>query len=170
MRIILETDRLILREWVTEDADAAFGIWGNAEVMRFVGQPFENVAAAHRALANAAAVQKECGFCLWAVTERSSGRIVGCCGFHAYEGSAVLELAYHFVPSSWGVGYATEAAAACVKYGFEELNATKIVAFTQAQNVASYRVLEKLGMKYQGLVRYQGAEEKMYELSRADEA
>jgi RimJ/RimL family protein N-acetyltransferase len=170
MGIIIETDRLILREWLPEDADAAFGIWGNAEVMRFVGQPFETVAAAREALVNAAAAQKECGFCLWAVAERTNGKIIGCCGFHAYEGRAVLELAYHLIPSSWGFGYATEAAAACVKYGFEALDATKIVAFTQPENLASFRVLEKLGMQYQGLVRYHGAEERMYALSRTREA
>jgi RimJ/RimL family protein N-acetyltransferase len=52
----------------------------------------------------------------------------------------------------------------------EHLDTTKIVAFTQPENIASYRVLEKLGMNYHGLVRYQGAEEKMYESSRTREA
>jgi RimJ/RimL family protein N-acetyltransferase len=171
MGIILETDRLILRTWaLEEDADAAFKIWGDAEVMRFVGTPFEGIEVARRALGNALAAQEKYGFCLWAAVEKSSGKVIGCCGFHPYQNGSALELAYHFIPSSWGHGYAAEAAAACVRYGFEELGRSKIVAFTHPDNAASGRVLEKIRMRYKGLVPYEGTEEKLYELERAGEA
>ena len=170
MGIILETDRLILRTWAYQDVDAAFRIWGDAEVMRFVGKPFESLEVAHTALGNAIAAQERYGFCLWAAVEKSSEKVIGCCGFHPYENGTALELAYHFIPSSWGRGYATESAAACVKYGFEGLNKPKIVAFAHPDNAASDRVLEKVGMRYKGLVPYEGTEEKLYELKRAGEA
>jgi RimJ/RimL family protein N-acetyltransferase len=170
MRIIFETNRLILRTWTLEDADDAFKIWGDGEVMRFVDKPFESVEVARRALGNAIAAQQKYGFCLWAAVEKSSKKVVGCCGFHPYECGAALELAYHFMPSSWGRGYATEAAAACVEYGFEQLNTAKIVAFTHPDNADSSRVLEKIGMIYKGLVPSENAEEKLYELSRMSEA
>jgi RimJ/RimL family protein N-acetyltransferase len=65
---------------------------------------------------------------------------------------------------------ATEAVSACVKYGVEKLNAPKIVAFTHPDNAASYRVLERIGMKYKGIVPYEGSGEKLYELSRRGQA
>ncbi len=170
MGIILETNRLILRTWGLEDAEAAFGIWGDAQVMRFIGKPFESVEVARRALGNAIAAQERYGFCLWAAVEKSGQKVIGCCGFHAYEEGSALELAYHFIPSSWGGGYATEAAAACVRYGFERLKTPKIVAFTRPGNAASDRVLEKVGMSYEGPVSYENVEEKLYQLKRTGEA
>lgn len=170
MGIILETNRLVLQTWTLDDAASAFKIWGDAKVMQFVGKPFESIEVAGRALGNAIAAQEKYGFCLWAAAEKSGEAIIGCCGFHPYGDGPALELAYHFIPSSWGRGYATEATAACVKYGFEKLNAPKIVAFTHPDNAASYRVLERIGMKYKGVVPYEGTEEKLYELSRTGEA
>jgi ribosomal-protein-alanine N-acetyltransferase len=164
MTLILETNRLMLRTWTLEDSEAALQIWGDAEVMRFVGKPFENIEMARRALENAITAQENQGVCLWAAVEKSSGRVVGCCGFHSFEDG--LELAYHFICAVWGRGYASEAAQACLDYGFERLNAAKIVAFTHPANTASSRVLEKIGMKYKGLVEIEGAKEKKYELTR----
>jgi [ribosomal protein S5]-alanine N-acetyltransferase len=164
MMLVLETDRLMLRTWMLDDSKAALQIWGNAKVMQYVGKPFENVEAARQALENAIAAQNKYGVCLWAVVEKRSGRVVGCCGFHPFEND--LELAYHFIPQVWGKGYATEAAQACLSYGFGKLNTAKIVAFTHPDNIPSYRVLEKLGMKYKGLVEIEGSEEKKYELNR----
>lgn len=169
MGIILETDRLILRTWQLDDAEAALRLWGDAEVMRFVGKPFAGIEVARRALGNAIAAQEKNGFCLWAAVEKSSMEVIGCCGFHLYEDGPELELAYHFIPSAWGRGYATEAASACVKYGSEVLGSPKIVAFTHPENAASYRVLEKIGMKYKGLVPYEDEEERLYELEPAGE-
>jgi ribosomal-protein-alanine N-acetyltransferase len=170
MGTILETKRLVLRTWTLDDDAAAFKIWGDAKVMQFVGKPFEGIEVARRALGNAVAAQEKYGFCLWAAVEKSSEAIIGCCGFHPYGDASALELAYHFIPSSWGRGYATEAATACVKYGFEKLEAPQIVAFTHPDNAASERVLERIDMKYKGLVPHEGSEEKLYELSRAGEA
>jgi RimJ/RimL family protein N-acetyltransferase len=163
MAFIIETNRLRLRTWTLRDAESAFEIWGNSDVMKFVGKPFASVEVAQRALQNAIVAQEKHGISLWAVVEKSSQTIVGCCGFHPYENG--LELAYHFVPSVWGNGYATEAARACLIYGFEKLSAVKIVAFTHLENIDSYRVLEKLGMKYKGVVDFDGEEERLYELN-----
>lgn len=162
MTLILETNRLVLRTWMLKDSEAALEIWGDAEVMQFVGKPFENIEVARRALENAIAAQDKHGFCLWAAVEKHSGRVVGCCGFHPFEND--LELAYHFIPQVWGKGYATEAAQACLEYGFGKLNATRIVAFTHPENIASFRVLERIGIKYKGIVEIEGAKEKKYEL------
>jgi len=170
MAFILETNRLLLRTWTLEDAEAAFQIWGDAEVMQFVGKPFESVDVAHRALQNAIAAQEKYGFCLWATVEKSTRKVVGCCGFHPFEDNSALELAYHFVQEVWRRGYATEAAEACLRYGIENLTASKVVAFVHPENLASYRVLEKAGMTYIGIVENDGIKEKQYELKLQGEA
>jgi ribosomal-protein-alanine N-acetyltransferase len=167
MTLILETKRLRLRTWTIDDAESAFELWGNSDVMKFVGKPFASVEVARRALQNAIVAQEKHGVSLWAVVEKSSRTVIGCCGFHPHETG--LELAYHFVPSTWGNGYATEASRACLKYGFEKLDAAKIVAFTHTENIGSYRVLEKLGMKYKGIVENEGEKERLYELNSEEQ-
>jgi RimJ/RimL family protein N-acetyltransferase len=97
------------------------------------------------------------------VVEKSSRKIVGCCGFHRVE--SALELAFHFIPQVWGKGYATEAAKACLEYGFEKLDAEKIIAFVHPENIASNRVLEKTGMKSKGLSEIDDTMENLYELN-----
>lgn len=166
MTLILETNRLVLRTWTLEDSEAALQIWGDADVMKFVGKPFEDIEVARRALKNAVAAQDKHGISLWAAVEKSSGRVVGCCGFHPFEND--LEIAYHFVPAVWGRGYATEAAQACLGYAFGKLETAKIIGFTHPENIASSRVLEKIGMKYKGLVEIEGAKERKYELNRTE--
>jgi [ribosomal protein S5]-alanine N-acetyltransferase len=164
MTVILETPRLVLRTWTAEDDAAdALEIWGDAEVMRFVGEPFADIEAARRALRRAVAAQEEHGVCIWPVVEKSGGKVVGCCGFHLHEGGPELELVYHFKRAEWGRGYATEAARACLRYGFERLKAPRVVATVLPENEASCRVLEKLGFRYKGVVQYEGVDEKFYE-------
>jgi RimJ/RimL family protein N-acetyltransferase len=163
MTIILVTNRLELRTWSLDDSEMAFLIWGDAEVMQFVSKPFETKAVARKALKNAIAAQNRYGVCLGAVVEKSSRKIVGCCGFHRVE--SALELAFHFIPQVWGKGYATEAAKACLEYGFEKLDAEKIIAFVHPENIASNRVLEKTGMKSKGLSEIDDTMENLYELN-----
>ena len=147
---IAETERLVLRTWTPDDAEAAFRIWGNQEVMRLTGsEPHDDLARTRRSLAAAERVQAETGMQLWAVVERQTGRVIGDCGFHAFE-QGQLELAYHLVPDAWGRGYATEAARAALAYARDHLGAERVLAFHFPDNVTSRRVLEKLGFSRAG--------------------
>jgi RimJ/RimL family protein N-acetyltransferase len=104
MGIILETNRLVLRTWALDDAASAFKIWGDAKVMQFVGKPFENLKVARRALGSAIATQEKYAFCLWAVVEKSGEAIIGCCGFHPYEGKFCIGTGlpfYSFILGAW---------------------------------------------------------------------
>jgi RimJ/RimL family protein N-acetyltransferase len=155
MSVVVETERLILRTWTLEDAPDALRIWGDPEVMRFVddGVPLAGVEEARAVLGRAIRAQEVLGHCLWCAVEKSSGRFVGCCGFHRFEGGPALELAYHLVPEAQGRGYATEAARGCLRFGFEVLAAPRIVALIHPRNDASRRVLEKAGFHETGVVR-----------------
>jgi RimJ/RimL family protein N-acetyltransferase len=164
MAIILETERLILRTWLLNDLKDFFEIYGHPEVWRNIDPKgiFQSEDAARRALRRGIAYQEEHGICHWATVEKRMGKVIGACGFNLFDGGPELELAYHFAPAYWGRGYATEAAGACLRYAFEELNAPQVVASIKADNVASGRVLEKIGFIRQGSERINSSDEIFY--------
>ena len=86
----------------------------------------------------------------WAVRERATGEVIGDCTLFFAEEHGAWELAYGFRRDRWGRGYATEAGAACLRHGFEELGLDRVVADVDPANPASVRVLEKLGFRRVG--------------------
>lgn len=149
---ILETERLILRTWECEDVDVIFEICSDPQVMLHIGdgKPFEKIADAEKFLDWTFSNQKTHGFSRYAVVERASGKIIGSCGF-ALLNNGEIELGYLFGKDFWGKGFATEAANACVKYGFEKLGFTKLVALTDIDHAETHRVLEKIGFTRRGI-------------------
>jgi RimJ/RimL family protein N-acetyltransferase len=158
MNIILETERLVLREWTLGDAQALFEICCDAEVMLYIGtgKPYKTVDEAEKFLRWAVVYQKENGFCRWAVVEKASGKIVGSCGYAYTHEMPEPELGYLFERAVWGKGFATEAARACLNYGFEKLGFREIIAITDLENTASQRVLEKIGFAQRGVEKIDG--------------
>lgn len=157
MSIILETKRLVLREWSLDDGEVLREILGDADVMKFIGggKPF-SFEQTNDFLNWAVSFQKENGFCRWAVVEKKNGEIIGSCGFAFPHQTEEVELGYLFSRKFWGKGFATEAAGACLRYGFEKLKFTEVIALTDEENVASRRVLEKIGFVSQGIKQYNG--------------
>lgn len=155
MNIIFETKRLVLREWSPDDNEVLSEILADPEVMKFIGggKPF-SVEQTNEFLNWARNFQKERGFCRWAVIEKENGEIIGSCGFAFPHQTEEVELGYLFTRRSWGKGFATEAAGACLHYGFEKLKFPEVIALTDEENVASRRVLEKIGFVSQGVKQY----------------
>jgi ribosomal-protein-alanine N-acetyltransferase len=164
MAIVVETERLILRTWLLNDLKDFFDIYGDAEVWRLSDPKavFKSEDEARRALRREIAYQEEHGVCRWATVEKSKGRVIGACGFNLLEAGPELELVFHFARLYWGRGYATEAAGACLRHAFRELNAPAVVALTAPQNLAARRVLEKTGFVYQGVRHHREREEAFY--------
>jgi [ribosomal protein S5]-alanine N-acetyltransferase len=163
MTKILETDRLILQTWTLADVEALFEIMSDAEVARYIGdgKPFSREKVLEF-LNWAENYQRENGFCRWKVIEKSSGEIVGSCGFARPHGISEVELGYLFAKKHWGRGFATEAARAALAYGFEKLNFAEIIAMTDLENFASQKVLEKIGFTRRGVEIFQGEETLVY--------
>jgi ribosomal-protein-alanine N-acetyltransferase len=127
-------------------------VFGDAEVMRFVGESRRPLDAAAVA-ASQAVVQEHWrthGFGPLAVVERAGGRVVGEAGLQVLEDGPDVELTYTFARADWGRGYATEAARAVLRWAFAVLRLPRIVAVARPQNAASLRVMEKAGMLRQG--------------------
>ncbi len=105
---------------------------------------------------------------MWAVVVKDSGHVIGYCGLIFLEGTTEVELAYGLAKSSWGKGFATEAARASLRFGFEELKLNRVVAVVNPQNIPSQRVLEKLGMKYTKDAHHYDADLMYYEIPKQD--
>ena len=91
------------------------------------------------------------GFGFWGVRERGGEKLIGFGGFRFVEPGRDVEILYGIDSTLWGRGYATEAAHALLDWAFRETGLTRIFAGADAPNLASCRVLEKLGMRYDGV-------------------
>lgn len=164
MTKILETERLILRAWTHDDAQRLFEICGDAEVMKYIGtrKPYKTIEQAREFLIWATDYQAENNFCRWAVLEKTSGEILGSCGFARPHGTVEIELGYLFDRKFWGKGFATEAAKNCLNYGFDELGFDEVIAITDLENVASQKVLEKIGFVQRGIEKIDDEDNLIY--------
>jgi ribosomal-protein-alanine N-acetyltransferase len=168
MNVILETDRLVLREYTADDAPAFFQLNSDPEVMRYVpDEPMKSVDQAREILVTRPlADYRQRGYGRWACILKSNGEHIGFCGLKFLQEIGGVDLGFRFTPSNWGKGLAIEAACASVKYGFGGLNLDQIVGLADAENRGSIRVLEKVGMQFTGLVRLFGREMRRYAIQR----
>jgi [ribosomal protein S5]-alanine N-acetyltransferase len=164
MTKLFETNRLTLRTWELADASRMFEICSDAEVMKNIGsgKPYKTLAEAEEFLTWADDYQTINGFCRWAVLEKTSGEIIGSCGFAVLEESNEIDFGYLFARDCWGKGFATEAARECVRFGFKKLNFREIIAITELDNFASQNVLEKIGFKKRGIEILENEEALVY--------
>ena len=164
MKVILETDRLLLREYVEEDAEAFFKLNTDPEVLRFVpDKQLTNVEQARQILIDhpIADYQKQ-GFGRGACILKSTGGNIGFAGLKYLEELGEVDVAYRLMPAYWGQGLATEVALASVRYGFAELGLKQIIGLVMPKNIASVRVLEKTGLRYAETVTFWGHEFSKY--------
>jgi [ribosomal protein S5]-alanine N-acetyltransferase len=150
---IFETERLSIRPWnLDTDLEAAFEIYRDPEVVRFVGmEPDASVEITRQRIEEylATAEDEE----LWgAVIEKMSGHVIGTVLLvYLYDKKMEqyvddVEIGWHFRKASWGKGYATEVGRALIDYGLTKLELPALYAVITPANIASVRVAEKLGM------------------------
>lgn len=147
----LTTPRMTLRPFELTDAPALFTWVSDPEVMRFMPIPTgldhsleQTVARVQRYMS----YQEQYGFSRWLIFDRATNLPIGDAGLLYMAESSEIELGYRFAKPWWGQGRATEVAAAWLDYAFGPLNLSAIVAFAEAENRASLRVMEKLGMQF----------------------
>ena len=155
---IAETERLILRKWTPDDAEDFYRIYTDAETMRFQTLP-ENYSVEVERYYLGRHIEiyyKTLGFGLWAVILKENNRLIGRCGLvrQPLEGGEVIEVSYLIEREFWNRGFASEAASAALKLGFEKYNFQRIVAFINPRNTASVRVAEKIGMQFERKVEF----------------
>lgn len=148
------TDRLILRAPISADLAAFFAIFGDPRTNAHnPAGPCADIAVASNMLAVRVAHWRRYGFGQWTVVARERpGTVIGFGGvaWRDYAGVERLNLGYRFAADAWGRGYATELGHAALRYTFDELRLPDVYAMVRPSNLASIRVLEKLGMRRAG--------------------
>ena len=163
----LETERLRIRPFEPErDAGPLHELWGDAEAMQFIPGGVKTSVDETRERLETLRARGRHGWGFWAIEERESGRPVGGVGLFPlnWEGPEI-ELAYHVVPSVWNLGYASEAATAALAAAWDT-GLDHVVAVAIPGNVASRRVMEKLGMSFEGSTRYRDFDVVRYSVER----
>ena len=153
--VTLGTERLILRPFVMEDADEVHQIVSDREIAHntaHIPHPYPEGMAAEW-IGRLAARWPTGESAVFAATLRESGRIIAAVGLEVQPPHQRAELGYWVAREYWNLGYASEAATAVLGYGFREMGLHRIAAHHYTRNAASGRVLQKLGMRYEGRMR-----------------
>ncbi len=152
---VLETERLVLREWRDTDVNAYARICADPEVMRFM-LPARGLSHAEAAY-DVQGLREHWarhGFGHWAVEEKAGGALAGRTGLKRHPDWTLdpenTEVGWLYARRFWGQGYASEAAKAAVGFAFEELESPEVISIALPQNLASRRVMEKVGLAYAG--------------------
>ncbi|MBA2683843.1 MAG: GNAT family N-acetyltransferase [Gemmatimonadaceae bacterium] len=148
----LETERLIMRTLCTDDLEWLVTMRGDADVMRYIGG--EGAVSRERTVERVARYLQcwnEHGLGMFGVRFRGEDEAVGWAGLQPLEETGEIEVGYAFGRTAWGRGLATETARAALEWGFRERGLERIVAVASPENAASRHVMDKLGMKYEGI-------------------
>ena len=150
--LIAETNRLILRHLQPADAGAVDRVFGDPEVMRY-GNGLKTQQAVREWVRGYIEIYyAQWGFGKWAVVEKSSGGVIGYCGLSRFPdhcGLRETEIGYRLARAAWGRGLGTEAVCAVRDYGMGALALPRLIAMIDPGNVASIRVAEKAGFRYE---------------------
>jgi ribosomal-protein-alanine N-acetyltransferase len=151
----LETERLRLRPFADTDADDLFELQSNAHVLRYWDSPpWTDRASVARFMAGCRAMAEDGSGVRVAIERRSDRVFVGWCTFNSWNPDFRSgSLGYCLNEAAWGHGYATEAARALLRWAFDNLDLNRVQSETDTRNVASARVLEKLGFVREGTLR-----------------
>ena len=169
MHIILESERLILRQLCKEDEPYIFKLHNDADVMKYISsnkghysheECYEFIERQIKYYAS------HPGLGIWAAVEKNTGDFIGWVALKDLDNSEYIEVGYRLLTEHWGKGYATEATKALINYGFNDLNLYKITAVALPENKASTSVMQKAGMEYVGIKKYYNVDVVFYEINK----
>lgn len=166
MKFIIETDRLLLREFILDDAEKFYQLNLNPKVIKYTGNAtFKSIEEAKLFLKNYNDYKTN-GYGRWGVINKESNEFIGWCGLKYGELENETDIGFRFFEEEWNKGYATESAAACLKYGFEVLKLNRIIGRAMKENTASIKVLEKIGLVYETDCVFENKEAVIYKIEK----
>jgi RimJ/RimL family protein N-acetyltransferase len=152
---ILETERLTLRQLTTDDAEFILGLVNEPSFIQNIGdrqvRTLED-ACAYIMNGPVKSYEKH-GFGLWAIVLKETNEAIGMCGLIRRDSLEDVDIGYALLPRFWSQGYAVEAARATKIYARDVIGLKRIVAIVDPANEGSIRVLEKIGLHYEKMVR-----------------
>ncbi len=168
--MVLETERVMLVPWQPEDWLAFRAIATDSEVMRYIsdGQPWadERIQQFVNDQIETFGTRQ---FCMWKLILKKTGALVGFCGLQPLRDTAEIEIGWWLGHECWGKGLATEAAREALRDAFERVRLRRVVAVAQPANRASLRVMQKLGMNYEGTMLHKGVSVVLYSIASSQE-
>ena len=175
MTFYIETERLILRELRLSDLDGMFELDSNPEVHKYLGnKPIKTVNESVKILESVINQYHERGIGRFAAIEKPSGEFIGWSGIKLNTGDKetlgdkrdFYDIGYRFIPRYWGKGYATESSKATLDFGFKKLNIKTMCGAAEIGNIASNKVLQKIGLQYMEQFPYEKEMINWYELKQ----
>ncbi len=173
MNLLIETERLILRELEYSDEQDLFEMDSDPEVHRFIeNKPVKSIAEITKVIEMLKIQYKENGIARWAVVDKLTNECVGWAGLKFFNQplnnhNNFYELGYRFKKKHWGKGFATESSNVILDYGFKNLNTDIVYAITDPNNVNSKKVLTKLGFDFKETFDYEGDPTDWFELKKS---
>jgi RimJ/RimL family protein N-acetyltransferase len=158
--VVLETERLILREATEGDAPFVLALLNSPGFLEHIGDRGVRTEAEARAyiVERMIGSYRTHGFGMWIVRERQGGRDIGLAGLVKRDGLDLPDVGYAFIADAWGRGYAQEAAAGVMRHAREALKIGPLAAITSPDNYASMAVLKKVGFTFQGMIDLPGVD------------
>jgi [ribosomal protein S5]-alanine N-acetyltransferase len=151
MQIIFETPRLILRQFTEADASLILALNSDPEIVKYVHElPLKTQEQAEKILLDTILPQYKNDLGRWAIYTKDNMDFIGWCGLKYRPELDEIDLGYRLMKKAWGKGFATEAAQHTLDHGFKNLNCKLITARAHIENIASIKVLEKIGMDFIG--------------------
>ena len=166
--VVIETERMRLRKLTPQDLDSLVEIYGDPQAMRYFEKVFTRDEILERFLNRNLARYRDPGYGMYAVESKKQGEFLGLAGpnLEEVDGERYIEVGYSFKPAAWGNGYATEAAAACMRYAFERLGAQRVVSFIDPGNRPSQRVAQRNGLRKGKQIWWHGKPHDVWEKDR----
>ncbi len=144
--VILETERLFLRQYKEEDMPFLHSIFSDSDTMKYYPAPFSFEQTQNWIKKNQERYQED-GYGLWGICLKETDELIGDCGLvkQKVDDKAEVEIGYHINKKYWSKGIASEAAKGCKEYGFYQLGLNKLISIIDPRNIPSIRVVEKIG-------------------------
>jgi ribosomal-protein-alanine N-acetyltransferase len=152
---VLETERLVLRQFTTDDAEFIFEQLNEPSWIQNIGdRKIRTLDDARAYIVNGprASYEKN-GFGLWLIVLKETGESIGMCGLIKRDGLEDVDIGYALLPRFWSRGYAVEAAQTVKNYARDVVGLKRLVAIVDPANEGSIRVIEKIGLRYEKMVR-----------------
>ena len=152
---VIETNRLVLRRLSPDDAEFINELLNQPSFLRYIGdkEVRNSVDAVRYIQTGPLASYERFGFGLYLVELKETGVPIGICGLLKRDSLPDVDIGFAFLPNFWSQGYAFESASAVMTYGRDVLGLRRIVAITSPDNDPSIRILEKIGLRFEGLIK-----------------
>ena len=166
--MMLETERLVLETWQASDWAEFRPIATDNEVMRYItgGAPWSD-----DQIRSFVDRQVQCylerGFCRWKLVEKPTGELIGFCGVGFWRDGLDPEIGWWLARPFWGKGLATEAATVALRDVFERVKLDRVISVARPANLASTRIMEKLGLQFETEFESEGVQLVRYAMDRA---